>query len=410
MSSVLAKKNNHPDPFNSFWMAGYECADHLNAFGNRVDLLHQTSHLALLNEDYASLEQVAISTVREGIRWSSVEKRPYEYDWSSVIRMIHSARSNNIQQIWDICHFGFPDDLTPFHPMFARRFAFLCREFVKMYRSIEPYKQLIVVPINEVSFLSWLGGDARGTSPYCINSGWELKYSLMRAFIEGAHAMKEIDPEIIIHTTEPLVNFVPADCTDSDLVMAAAIENEHQYQSVDILTGRICPELGGQENLLDILGFNFYYNNQWIHGSSDFLPWFNENNDPRWKSLSNMLINAYLRYERPFVISETSHCGDHRPNWLEFITKEACKVIEAGYPLKGICLYPIINRPDWDQLHDWHTAGLWDLKVNDENLGYERILHQPYAAELVLSQQKIESSFEKIKPGFESTEKVFTAV
>lgn len=394
MASLISFNQYSHQPYQSFWMAGYECADHQNAFGIRVDLLEQTRHLELIEQDYASLAQFNIQTVREGIRWSKVEKRPYEYDWRDVIKMIRAAKAQNIQQVWDICHFGFPDDLTPLHPMFARRFAHICRNFVKMYRSIEPGKPLIVVPINEVSFLSWLGGDVRGTSPYCINNGFEVKYALMRAFIEGAHAMKEIDPSVIIQTTEPLVNFVPDDINDAQQVTNAANFTDYQFQSVDMLTGRICKELGGEESLLDVLGLNFYYNNQWIHGKTEYLPWFNDDNDPRWRPFRDLLISAYSRYKKPFVVSETSHCNDHRPNWLEYVSKEMSKVIEMGYPLKGACLYPIINRPDWDNLTDWHLAGLWDLVVDENNLGTGRKLYEPYAEELLIAQQRINSSID----------------
>src|SRR5690349_3678729 len=171
-SNTILPFNHSENPFKSFWMGGYECTDKLNAFGNRVDFLEITGHLELINEDYRDLSLFDIKTVREGIRWSQVEKRAYEYDWSAVKKMIESGKANGIQQVWDLCHFGFPDDLTPLHPMFARRFAALCRAFVHFYRSIAPDETLIVTPINEVSFLSWLGGDARGTSPYCRGNGW----------------------------------------------------------------------------------------------------------------------------------------------------------------------------------------------------------------------------------------------
>jgi hypothetical protein len=45
-------------------------------------------------------------------------------------------------------------------------------------------------------------------------------------------------------------------------VIDAQHAHEHQYQVLDILSGRICPELGGSPDYLDILGFNYYYNNQ----------------------------------------------------------------------------------------------------------------------------------------------------
>src|SRR5678815_37270 len=71
-------------PFKSFWMAGFECTDKLNAFGERVYLLNTTGHLALIDDDYQRLSVFGIRTVREGLRWSQVEKIPYQYDWTRV--------------------------------------------------------------------------------------------------------------------------------------------------------------------------------------------------------------------------------------------------------------------------------------------------------------------------------------
>ena len=80
------------NPFQSFWMGGFECADHVNAFGCRVDLLKETRHLEMISEDYQSLSVFNIGTVREGIRWSQVEKIPYQYDWSNVELMIKAGQ------------------------------------------------------------------------------------------------------------------------------------------------------------------------------------------------------------------------------------------------------------------------------------------------------------------------------
>ncbi len=385
------------NPFASFWMGGYECTDQLNAFGNRVDLLHTTGHLQQLEQDYRLLKEYNICTAREGIRWSQVEKRPYCYDWSTVKHMLDTGHDLHIQQVWDLCHFGYPDDLTPLHPMFARRFAMMSKDFVKMYKNKFPEKQLIVTPINEVSFISWLGGDTRGTSPYCINMGWEVKYALMRAYIEAVYAMREVDPHVMIMSTEPLVNIVPQDRYNKEQVLLAHKKNEDQFQAMDILTGRTCCELGGAPELLDIQGLNFYYNNQWIDGTSTFLPWYNDNNDIRWKPLSEMINKAYHRYQKPILISETSHCGEHKPNWIEFITKECCKIIEDGIPFWGVCLYPIIDRPDWDHLHQWHDAGLWNIRVMDGH-GHDRELHVPYATELIKSQLVIDQTMKQFNP------------
>lgn len=378
------------NPFCSFWMAGYECTDQQNAFGNRVDFLSLTGHLQRLNEDYRDLAPFHVRTVREGIRWSQVEKRPYYYDWETAGAMLDAGQAHGIQQVWDLCHFGFPDDLTPLHPMFARRFAALCRAFLEFYRSKNPTGTLIVTPINEVSFLSWLGGDACGTVPYCTKQGWEVKYGLMRAYIEGVAALRESDPTVRILTTEPLVNMVPPVNPTPEQAQAAAEAHDNQFQATDILAGRLCPELGGRPEFLDLVGLNFYYNNQWIVGSGAFLPWRNEVPDPRWRPLRELLAEAYQRYQRPLVLSETSHPGEDRPLWMRFVAGECAAALHQHVPLLGVCLYPIIDRPDWDHLTPWHRSGLWDatpagtLLQPGETPG--RVLCLPYAEALLDAQ------------------------
>jgi len=383
------------NPFKSFWMGGYECTDQLNTFGERVDFLNVTSHLNLIKGDYKLLQDFEIRTVREGIRWSQVEFKPYQYDFGTVGIMLEAGRESGIQQIWDICHFGYPDDLSPLHPHFKNRFVALCKAFATFYFSINPNETLIVTPINEVSFISWLGGDVAGTTPYCRNNGWEVKYALMRAYIAGVKALREVNPGVRILTTEPLVNMVPPLNATETQIIDARNHHELQYQAVDMLCGRICPELGGKPEYLDILGFNFYYNNQWISGTFDFLGWNDRIPDPRFRPFSMLLKEAQQRYDRPVVLTETSHPGRDRPVWIRNIGVESGKLIKDNVPFWGICIYPIIDRPDWDNLKDWHHAGLWDENP-DEPIG-NRFLHEPSAESLRIAQQHISEVIESAR-------------
>jgi hypothetical protein len=386
------------NPFNTFWMGGYECTDQLNAFGHRVDFLNVTGHLHRLDADYQDLRPFNIGTVREGIRWSKVEKIPYQYDWSTVQTMLEAGKRNGIQQVWDLCHFGYPDDLTPLHPMFARRFAHLCRAFVEFYRAQRPDDTLIVTPINEVSFMSWLGGDVRGTSPYCVGQGWEVKRGLMRAYIEGVAALREADPGIRILTTEPLIHIVPAHDASPELRQRARDFDENQFQAVDMLSGRICPDLGGRPEYLDLLGFNYYYDNQWQLDPHQTLPWANDGDDSRFRPLSYLLTRAWQRYNRPVVLTETSHPGIDRPLWIEMIGQECAAALRAGVPVFGACLYPIIDRPDWDHLTPWHRAGLWDADTAATEPGLTRVLDQAYAEALLEAQEVVSAAVPKPAP------------
>lgn len=377
------------NPFRSFWMAGYECTDQLNYYGNRVDLIKDTGHLEMIDQDYKDILPFNIKTVREGIRWSHVEKKPYEYDWTTVAYMIEHGKANGIQQLWDICHFGFPDDLTPLHPMFARRFAAVCKAFVQFYRSVSPDDVLVVTPINEVSFISWLGGDARGTSPYCLNQGWDVKYALMRAYIEGVVAMREIDPSVRIMTTEPLVQIVPPFDATEEEILDAKNAHESQYQAVDILSGKMCPELGGSLDYLDILGFNHYYNNQWVRTTHQFMKWIDQPLDSRFRPFSSLMTEAYERYHRPVVLSETSHAKEDRPKWMKYIADESTILLQNKIPFWGVCIYPIIDRPDWDHLTVWHHSGLWDAEFYPADSLPRRVLNQEYADAFLAGQAKV---------------------
>ncbi|MCF0069620.1 amine oxidase [Dyadobacter sp. CY261] len=377
--------------FKTFWMAGFECTDQLNASGDRVDLLQMTGHLELIREDYARICSLGIRTVREGIRWSVVEYMPYHYNFDDVLDMMHAAREYDVQQIWDICHFGYPVDLSPFHPHFTARLVALCEAFVTFYIKNNPGELLYVTPINEVSFISWLGGEVGGTVPYCTKNGWELKYALMRAYIAAVKAMKQISGLVRIVTTEPLVNMVPGLNPTEEELATAATENEMQFQSVDMLCGRICPELGGSDDLVDILGYNYYYNNQWIIGSYEFLCWTDPIPDPRWQPLASLLEAAYLRYEKPIILSETSHPKEDRPLWIEMIASECATLIDRDIPLLGICLYPIIDRPDWDHPEVWHHSGIWDTDFSGRSA---RVLHLPSATALLAGQKLIAQRLE----------------
>jgi hypothetical protein len=365
--------------FQSFWMGGFECSDQINCFGERVDLLQETEHVRMLESDYRRLVELGITTVREGIQWTKVERAPFDFDFTRVGQMMDTARRMGIQQVWDLCHFGYPDDLSPLHPKFTERFVALCRAFGRFVVDRYGPAEMVLTPINEVSFISWLGGEAAATVPFCRNEGWNIKYRLMEAYIRGIKVLKEINPAFRILSTEPLVSMVPGlNATDEEVLRAQA-SHELQYQVVDILLGRMCPELGGSPELLDVIGLNYYYNNQWEFNSLEghFLPWANENEDPRWRPLSSLLEEVHDRYQQPIMLAETSHSGEDRPHWIRFVAGQCSKVLQQGISFLGICIYPVIDRPDWDHLHNWHHSGVWD---HHPESGLTRILQKDYAA------------------------------
>ena len=373
--------------FKSFWMGGFECSDQINCFGTRVNLLKETRHIEHLEADYELLLNMGIFTVREGVQWSVTEFKPYHYNFDTLKKMMEVGRKVGMQQIWDLCHFGFPTDLSPLHPQFTKRFVSFCVAFANFFVKNFGKTELIVTPMNEVSFLSWLGGDVAGTTPFCVNEGWNLKYKLMTAYIEGIRALKTINKNFKILTTEPLVNIVPnLDAKDQAILKAKEV-HENQFQVLDILTGRKCPELGGSRDCIDIVGLNFYYNNQWVHNSVEglFLPWVNENSDPRWRPLHSLIEEVYQRYKYPMILSETSHSDEDRDKWIMYITDQCIEALAKSIPFYGVCIYPIIDRPDWDDLTTWFHSGLWECYIETSDY---RVQNLEYANAILKCQQK----------------------
>jgi hypothetical protein len=93
------------------------------------------------------------------------------------------------------------------------------------------------------------------------------------------------------------------------------------------------------------------------------------------------MAEVYARYQRPICLGETSHFGIGRARWIREIGAEVAAAIEDGVPVQGVCLYPLIDRPDWDDPSHWHNSGLFDM-VQEPDGTLRRVLNEDYAAGL----------------------------
>lgn len=183
----------------------------------------------------------------------------------------------------------------------------------------------------------------------------------MKAYIEGVETIKTVDPNARILTTEPLINIASTSPPDDETDLLAAERHEEQFQVLEILSGQMCPELRGKPEYLDMIGVNFYYNNQWTHSGHAFIPWNENPKHPLWRPLHSLVEEVFEKYNRPIVLSEASHPGEDRAAWIRDIGNECIALLKSGLPLYGVCIYPLIDRPDWDRPTHWHHSGLWDI-------------------------------------------------
>jgi beta-glucosidase/6-phospho-beta-glucosidase/beta-galactosidase len=165
-----------------------------------------------------------------------------------------------------------------------------------------------------------------------------------------------------------------------------------------MLTGRCESELGGAPEALDVVGVNFYWNNQWVYPDAARPPnagpdWRPSRDalsvyDPRWRPFRDMLAEVYARYRRPIFVAETSIEGAPRAAWLRYVCEEVRAAIQMGVPVEGICLYPVLSHLGWDD-DRYCDNGLFEMASEQRR----RVVHAPLAAELRRQQHLMAALF-----------------
>ncbi|WP_259651908.1 glycosyltransferase [Variovorax sp. UMC13] len=351
-----------------------------------LDLRRSNGHAARLEEDYAALANFGIRTIRESIGWRASTDAHGRLDLSAMLHTARCARRKGLQVIWTLHHYGLPPGVDFFAEDFADRFAGFCEAVATALRA-EGEATPVYQPINEISFLSWAAGTTNLVHPYqpgSVEHAWELKCRLVRAAIAGCDALWSITPNARIVHTDPLIHVVGVS-GDERAVREAAALTEQQYQAWDLLSGRLEPGLGGAPRYLDVMGINYYHSNQWAWPSEERLFW--HLGDPRRQPLEVLLKDLWQRYQRPLFVAETGHVGMGRGPWLEHVAQAVLRCQAWDVPLQGVCLYPLIDRTDWEAPSRWHRSGLWDVTGNasahpDRPARFARALHGPLALRL----------------------------
>lgn len=341
-----------PPLFRSFFLGGFEAAAHLRD-GVHLDLTAATRHDVLAEADYRRLVGVGIRACRDGVSWPSSETRG-GFDFTRAIAMARAAQRAGVQVVWGLMHYGWPLDLDVYATAFPGRFARYAQAFVARMVEEGLADGLMVVPVNEPSFLAWAGGDVALLNPFRREHSTDLKYQLVRAAIESIHAMRDVLPSVRILHTDPLMNVAPRGEREKEAQGAEDVRL-YQYQALDMMTGRTWgPQLGGSPALIDVIGVNYYRNNQrYLDGE------FIDGTEARYRPLSAMLLEVWHRFRKPMILAETGAEGEDRARWLRYVCGEAAIAIRAGCPLHAITWYPIVNHPGWSDDRHIHN-GLWD--------------------------------------------------
>jgi beta-glucosidase/6-phospho-beta-glucosidase/beta-galactosidase len=364
--------------FPSFFMGGFECSTHKLSEGKRLDLISSTHHDRFAHEDYERLMEQGMRVARDGLRWHLIEKTPGHYDFSSLEPMVGAAKDTGILVLWDLLHFGWPDLYDVFSPEFPDRFGNFVQASAEWFRrNAEP--PFWFTPVNEISWVAWAGGSAGCINPFAQERGLELKMQLVRCALKAIRIVREVIPDARFTSVDPIVHVVPTPGRQEEVAMAAE-RNESKFEAWDMLHARKNPELGGSEDVFDVIGVNFYPHNEWI--LSEEGQGFIRTDHPNYKPFRELLADVWARYKTPIYISETGTEDEERVPWVRYICQEVAAAMEAGVPVEGICIYPIMNHPGWvDDRHCYN--GLWDY-ANEQG---DREIYEPLEAEIRRWQQ-----------------------
>jgi beta-glucosidase/6-phospho-beta-glucosidase/beta-galactosidase len=389
-------------PFRSFWGAGFEGADHVNGLGAPLDMVRAHGHDELLEGDYRRVAGMGLRTIRESVGWRLSESGAAgtgRFDFSRAQRRAEAAQRHGLQVLWTLMHYGTPAAVSILDPSFVARFADFAAAAA---RALHPWSDgpRVYTPINEISFLTWAVTQTNLVHPYRgqpvpgddgqavrLRLGRTVKSNLVAGALRAIAAIRAEDPTARFLHVEPLLNIVaPADAPHR--AARAAKQNAYQWQAWDMLSGRLRPHLGGRPDALDLIGINYYHDNQFEHEGGR-LDWHLR--DPRRLPLASLLRGVWMRYGRPLMLAETSHVGSGRAAWLNDIADEVATARHAGIPVEGVCLYPVIDRPDWNDPAHWHRSGLWDVDAACKGgaVPFRRRLHRAYAKALRQAQRRL---------------------
>ncbi|MDQ3058571.1 MAG: glycosyltransferase [Pseudomonadota bacterium] len=344
-------------------MGGYEGADHWNGAAHPLSMNEANHHWQRLAADYDLLAPLGIRTVRESVGWRITESQG-EAGWQRLKSHAQLAARQGVQVIWTLMHYGWPADLDLLSPAFVTRFAAFSHKVAATLRSVSREVR-VYQPVNEISFLAWALTN-RGFIRHPLHAtpmaeAHAIKCQLVRAALRACEAIKRADPLARFLHCDPIMHVAAPPDAPPELAERARRQSGHALDAWDMLYGRLEPQLGGTPEHLDIVGINYYHDNQLDLLSGQPLSW--HLGDVRRKPLGELLAAVWQRYRQPLVLAETSHVGSGRAQWLDDVAREVSRCRQRGVPLHGVCLYPLIDRHGWDDFSHWHHSGLWDVAL-----------------------------------------------
>jgi beta-glucosidase len=375
-----------------FFSTGIENSYPTIATGKRIDQMEKSGHYERYAEDFALVREMGITALRYGPAYYRTHRGPGSFDWSSADDPLHLLRSESIEVIADLCHFGVPDWLGGFQdPAFPVHFADYARAFARRYPWIRYY-----TPVNEI-FICASFSALRGFWNECLATEAAFVTALRNLCMAHELAVDAIlleRPDAIIVQSESLEHFHPA---GKDARNRADRENAFKYLSLDLtLGGELAPGMAGflNENGVTSNDLSFFREKRaagqrWL--GMDYYPTCEHRvsstgrTTTHWRGAGFLPLATeyYERYRIPLFHCETNRVSRLGVSWLRQQWRDVLALHGRGIPVHGFTWYSLTDQVDWQhalriERNDLHPVGLYDLDRRRRPVGdaYRQIIEE----------------------------------
>ena len=200
-------------PLTSFWMAGFDGADHINSSGVALSMTELTQHDSHVDDDYrrlADLKFAPFAKARAGAPSSE-----------TGVTISHRCRRASRGQRGSVCNAMD----AAFFRLAGRRRSIVCPLRGPLCALCEGgcgiscglcARRPIYTPINEISFISWAighSGHINAGNDHLKHRKGELRRQFVRAALAACDAIRSVDPRARFMHTDPLMHVVRRDAT-----------------------------------------------------------------------------------------------------------------------------------------------------------------------------------------------------
>jgi dTDP-4-dehydrorhamnose reductase len=350
-------------------------------------------------DDIERYAEMGVAAVRFPILWESVApESPDQLDFSWTDDRLAMLRERGIEVIGGLLHHGsgpkytelldpgFPEKLADYAGRVAARYP-----WIKMWTPVNE-------PLTTARFSALYGHWYPHTKDYSLFL--RALVNECKGTLEAMRAIRRHIPGARLVQTEDLGKCF----STAPLRYQANFENERRWLSLDLLTGRICPQHSMHRLLIgagigwseieafsageakpDLLGINHYLTSERFldHRAHLYPEHFHGGNGRdtyadaeavRVKRLEDdtgfapRLREAWERYGIPIAITEVHH-GCHRDEqlrWFAEVWKTANTLRDEGMDLRAVTVWSMFGNVDWrfllTQKKGFYDTGAFDAR------------------------------------------------